>query len=72
MKCCDLAYDVQPPPLKNYKDLTMKLEVKYLLPTLSSDPRFYIYQFSEVLGIRKILARGISMQKNPQTRPNIF
>ena len=58
--CCDLAWDVQPPPLKNYKDLTTKLEVKYLFPTLSSDANFYIYQLPEGLGMRKILAHGIS------------
>ena len=40
----DLACDVKPPPLKNCKDLTMKLEVKYLCPISSSGANFYIYQ----------------------------
>ena len=33
IKCRDLACDVETPPLKNCKDLTMKLEVNYLFPT---------------------------------------
>ena len=33
IKCRNLACDVEPTPLKNCKDLTMKLEVKYLFPT---------------------------------------
>ena len=65
IKCRDLACDVEPPPLKNYKDLTMKLEVKYLFPTSSSGANFYIYQLPEGLGMRKILPRGIRMQNNP-------
>ena len=40
----------------------MKFEVKY----------FFIYQLPEDLGMRKILAHGIRMQKNPQTRDKIF
>ena len=36
IKCCDLACDVEPLPLKIYKDFTMKLEVKYFFPTSSS------------------------------------
>ena len=48
---------------KNCKDLTMKLEVKYLSPTLCLSARFYIYERSEGLGMRKILALGIRMQK---------
>ena len=36
----------------------MKLEVKYLLSTSSSVANFYIYQFSEGLRMRKILAHG--------------
>ena len=41
----------------------MKLEVKYLSPTLCLSARFYIYERSEGLEIRKILALGIRMQK---------
>ena len=36
MKCRDLVCGVEPPPLKNCLDLTMKLEVKYLFSTSSS------------------------------------
>ena len=50
----------------------MKLEVKYLFPTSSSDTNLYIYQLPEGLGVRKILAYGIKMRKNPQTREDIF
>ena len=50
----------------------MKLEVKYLFPTSSSGLSFYIYQLHEGLGMRKILAHSIRMQKNPQTREDIF
>ena len=56
-------------PLKNCKDLIMKLEVQYLLPTCAN---FYIYQLPKGLGIRKILAHGIRMLKNQQTRVDIF
>ena len=52
-------------------DLTMKLKVKYIFPTLSSVANFYIYQLPEGLGMKKILAHGIRMQKNPQTREDI-
>ena len=61
IKCPDLACNVERPPLKNYKDLTMKLKVKYLFPTSSSGANFYIYQLPESLGMRKILAHGIRM-----------
>ena len=46
----------------------MKLEAKYLFPTSSSGVNFYIYQLHEGLGMSKILAHGIRMPKNPQTR----
>ena len=59
-------------PLKNCKDLIMKLEVQYLLPTSSSCANFYIYQLPKGLGIRKILAHDIRMLKNPQIRVDIF
>ena len=72
IKYYDLACDVKPPRLKNCKDLTMKLEVKYLFPTSSSGANFYIYQLHEGLGMRKILAHGIRMQNNPQTRVDFF
>ena len=55
MKCLDLACDDESPPLKNCKDLTMKLEVKYLFPTSCSGASFYIYQLPEGLAMRKIL-----------------
>ena len=72
IKCHYLACDVERPPLKNCKDLTMKLEVKCLFPNSSSGAKFYISQLPEGLIIRKILAHGIRMQKNPQTREDIF
>ena len=59
-------------PLKNCKDLTMKLQVKYLFPTSSSGTHFYIHQFSEGLGMGNILAHGLRMQKKPQTSANIY
>ena len=71
IKCRDLTCDVEQPPLKNCMDLTMKLKVKYIFPTLSSVANFYIYQLPEGLGMKKILAHGIRMQKNPQTREDI-
>ena len=52
IKCCDLACDVEPLPLKNYKHLTMKLEVKYLFPTSFSGANFNIHQFPEGLEMR--------------------
>ena len=39
----------------------MKLEVKYLFPTLSSGANFCIYQLSKGLGMRKILPHGVRM-----------
>ena len=40
----------------------MKFEVKY----------FFIYQLPEDLGMRKILAHDIRMQRNPQIRDEMF
>ena len=42
MKCCDLACNVKQLPLKTCKNFTIKVEVKYLLPTSSSDTNVYI------------------------------
>ena len=50
----------------------MKLEVKYLFPTSCSGRNFYIDQLPKVMGIRRILAQGLRIQKNPQSRENIF
>ena len=72
IKCRDLACDVEPTLSKNYKDLTMKFEVKFLFPTSSSGAHFYVYEMPEGLGMRKIWAHGTRMQKNPQTREDIF
>ena len=72
LKCSVLACNVEPPPLKNCKDLTMKLQVKYLFPTSSLGANFYIHQLPEGLRMTYILAHGISMQKNLQPRENIF
>ena len=72
IKCRDLVCNVELPPFKNCKDLTMKLEVRYLFSTLSSGANFFIYQLPDGLEIRKILAHGIRMQNNSQTREEIF
>ena len=61
IKCRDLACDVEPPPLKNFKNLTMKLEVKYLYPNSALGANFYVYLFI-------YLAHDIWMQKNPQKK----
>ena len=50
----------------------MKLGVKFLYLTSSSGENFYIYQLREGLGMRNMLAHGIRMQKNTQTRDAIF
>ena len=41
----------------------MKLNVKYIFPTLSSVANIYIYQLPEGLGMKKILAHGIGCKK---------
>ena len=61
IKYRDLACDVELPTLKNCKDLTMNLEVKYLFPTSSSGVKFYICQLPEGLVMTKILAHAIRM-----------
>ena len=61
IKSRDLACDAERPLLKNCKGLTMLLEVKYLFTTSLSGKKFYIYELSEVLGMRKTLARGVRM-----------
>ena len=50
----------------------MKLEVKHVFPTSSSGVIFFIYQLSEGLGMRRILAHGIRMQRKPQSREDNF
>ena len=50
----------------------MKLEVKFLFWISSSGTNVYIYKLLEGLGMRKTLAYGARMQKNPQTREDIF
>ena len=50
----------------------MKLEVKYIFPTSTPRVNNYIYKLPEGLGMRKILAYGTRIQKNPQTREDIF
>ena len=72
MKSRDVVCDVETAPLKNCKVLTIKLEAKYLFPTSSSGSDVYIYQLLEGLRIRKILAHGIRMQKNPHIGTEIF
>ena len=65
IKCSDLACDLEPPLSKNCKDLTMKLKVKYISPKSFSGANIFVCQLSEGLGMRKVLAHGIRMQKNP-------
>ena len=72
IKCRDQACGVESPPLKNYKDFTMKLKVKYIFPTSTSGAKFYNYQLPEGLGVRKMLAHGIRMLKNSKTREDSF
>ena len=50
----------------------MKLEVKYLIISLSLDTNFCIYQLPKGLKIRKILAHIITTQKNAQTKARVF
>ena len=50
----------------------MKLEVKYILPTSAPGVNNYIYKRPEGLGMGRILSRGTRIQKNPQTREDIF
>ena len=82
IKCCDLACDAEPPPSINWKLLIMKLEVKYLFPTLSTVqlqlPNFptsffiFIYQLPEnvVWGWEKHY--HMVSQNNLQTREDNF
>ena len=46
--------------------------MKYIFPTSTPGVNNYIYQLSEGLGIKRILAHVIRIQKNPQTRQDIF
>ena len=57
---------------QNYEDLTMKLEVKYIFPTSTPGLNNYTYKLPEGLGMRRISAHGTMIQKNPQTREDIF
>ena len=50
----------------------MKLEVKYLFPTSSSGANLCIYKLLEGLGMGKLLTHSIRMEKNSQTRTEIF
>ena len=70
---------LEAPSSGNCKDLTMKLEVYQIyFPSLIfrredfAQSRFYNYQSPESLEMTKILAHGIRMQKNSQTRADIF
>ena len=72
IKCRHLTCDIDPSLLKNCKDLTMKLEAEYLFSTSSSGANFYTYHLPEGLGMVKILAHGIKMQKNSQTKEENF
>lgn len=54
IKFRSLACDVEPPPLINHEDLTMKSEFKYIFPTSFSGAKFYIYQLPDGLRMRRI------------------
>ena len=45
---------------------------QYLFPSLSSVGKFWIYQLTEGLEMRKILTHRLRMQKNSQTRADIL
>ena len=49
----------------------MKLEVKCIFPTSTPGLNNYIYKLPEGLGMRRILAHGTRIQKNPQNREDI-
>ena len=63
---------LSPPSSESCKGYTMKFEVKYIFLSPSSVANFCIYQLPERLGMRKSIAPGIRMQKNPQTMATIF
>ena len=50
----------------------MNLEVKYIFPTSAPGVNNYVCKLPEGLGMRRILAHGTRIQKNPQTREDIF
>ena len=50
----------------------MKLNIKCIFPTLSSGVHFYVYKLPGGLEMKKILAYGISMQKNSPTKEGVF
>ena len=50
----------------------MKLEVKNIFPTSTPGVKNYIYKLPEGHGMRRILAHGTTIEKNPQTREDIF
>ena len=50
----------------------MKWKVKYIFPTSTPGAYNYIYKPPKGLVMRKILAHGTRIQKNPQTREDIF
>ena len=50
----------------------MKLEVKYIFPTSTLGVNNYIYKLLEGLEMKRILAHGTRIQKNAQTREDIF
>ena len=56
---------------QNYEDLSMKLEFKYIFPASTPGLNNYIYKLPEGLGMRRILAHGTRIQKNPQIREDI-
>ena len=50
----------------------MKLEVKYIFQTSTPGANNCIYNLPEGLDMRKLLVHGTRIQKNPQTKEDIF
>ena len=68
---------LEPPSLESCKGLTVKFQVIKIsnfiyFPNSYSGVYFFRYKLSEGLEISKMLAPGIRIQKNPQTRAYIL
>ena len=69
---CDLAYYVETTAVRKLKGFDHETGSQISFPNFTFRHEFFLYQLSEGLKIRKILADGVWMQKNRQTRGNIF
>ena len=52
--------------------MTIKLRVKYIFPASTPGVNNYNGKMPEGLVMRRILTHGTKIQKNPQTRKDIF